>query len=132
MKGLIGEDKFSILIHSVEATAANVHDLTRAAELLHGEEAVVYSVARDQGIEKRPEMNGKGISFRDAMHPAKGRALLVIAKGQLDDLVETAKAHIRDKSEHPIRVIQQQYGFPWTWLRSILKNPCITHAGSSY
>ncbi|MFM9100708.1 MAG: IS5 family transposase, partial [Cyanobium sp.] len=40
MKVHIGVDSESGLIHSVETTAANVHDLTPAAELLHGEETV--------------------------------------------------------------------------------------------
>ena len=35
----IGVDKDSGLIHSVVTTAANVHDLTQAGELLHGDEA---------------------------------------------------------------------------------------------
>jgi IS5 family transposase len=34
-------EKDSNLIHSVLVTAANVHDLTAAAELLHGDEEVV-------------------------------------------------------------------------------------------
>ena len=37
MKVHIGVDKDSDLIHSVETTSANVHDITRAAQLLHGE-----------------------------------------------------------------------------------------------
>ncbi len=49
-------DSESGLIHSVETTAAQVHDLTPAAHLLHGEETVVYADAGDQGIEKRSEM----------------------------------------------------------------------------
>jgi IS5 family transposase len=40
MKVHLGVDAESSLIHSVETTAANVHDLTPAAELLHGEESV--------------------------------------------------------------------------------------------
>jgi IS5 family transposase len=46
----IGDDSESGLIHSVETTAAYVHDLTPAAELLHGEETVVYADAGYQGI----------------------------------------------------------------------------------
>jgi IS5 family transposase len=38
-----GVDKDNGLIHSIETTSANVHDLTPAAELLHGEETVVYA-----------------------------------------------------------------------------------------
>jgi IS5 family transposase len=37
----------------VETTTANLHDLTPAADLLHGEETVVYADAGYQGIEIR-------------------------------------------------------------------------------
>lgn len=43
-------DKDSGLIHSVVTISANVHDLTPAAELLHGDEAVVDADAGCQGI----------------------------------------------------------------------------------
>ena len=39
-------------------------------------------------------------------------------------LVETAKAHIRAKAEHPFRVIKQQFGFQKTRLPGIAKNNC--------
>ena len=87
------------------STAAHVHDLTPAADLLHGEETVVYADAGYQGIEKRDEMQGRGIGFRVAMRPGKRRVLPDTPEGRLDDLVETAKAHIRAKVEHPFRVI---------------------------
>ena len=45
MKVHIGVDSESGLIYSVETTAVNVHDLTTAHELLHGEETVVYADA---------------------------------------------------------------------------------------
>lgn len=124
MKVHIGVDSESGLIHSVETTAANVHDLTPAAELLHGEETVVYADAGYQGIEKRPEMQGRGIGFRTAMRPGKRRALPDTPEGRLDDLIETAKAHFRAKVEHPFRVIKRQFGFQKTRLRGMLKNRC--------
>ena len=43
---------------------------------------------------------------------------------KLQDLVETAKAHIRAKGEHPFRVIKQQFGFQKTRLRGMVKNRC--------
>jgi IS5 family transposase len=43
MKVHLGVDKDSGLIHSVVTTAANVHDLIPAAELLHGDDGVVYA-----------------------------------------------------------------------------------------
>ena len=115
-------DSESGLIHSVETTAAHVHDLTPVADLLHGEDTVVYADAGYQGIEKREEMQGRGIGFRVAMRPGKRRVLPDTPEGRLDDLVETAKAPIRAKGEHPFRVIKQQFGFQKARLRGMLKN----------
>ena len=117
-------DKDSGLIHSVETNSANVHDITRAAQLLHGEEEVVYGDAGYQGIEKRAEMAGKSTTFRVALRPGKRRVLPNTPEGRLLDLVETAKAHIRAKVEHPFRVIKEQFGFRKTRLRGIAKNHC--------
>jgi IS5 family transposase len=124
MKVHIGVDKDSGLIHSVVTTAANVHDLTPAAELLHGDEEVVYGDAGYQGIAKRPEMADTTTEFRVAMRPGKRRALPNTPDGRLLDLFETAKAHIRSKVEHPFRVIKQQFGFQKTRLRGLAKNHC--------
>jgi len=124
MKVHIGVDKDSGLIHSVETTSANVHDITRAAQLLHGEEEVVYGDAGYQGIEKRAEMARKSSTFRVAMRPGKRRVLPDTPDGRLLDLIETAKAHIRAKVEHPFRVIKQQFGFQKTSLRGMAKNHC--------
>lgn len=114
MKINIGADKDSGHIHSVETTAANVHDFTPAAELLHGEEEVVNAVAAGfceavagyQGIEKRPEIEGKSTTFPIAMRPGPRPALPNTADGRLDDLIGTAKAHALAKGEHPIRAIK--------------------------
>ena len=124
MKVHIGVDKDSGLIHSVVTTAANVHDLTPAAELLHGDEEVVHGDAGYQGIAKRHELADHATTFRVAMRPGKRRALPDTPEGRLEDLVETAKAHIRSKVEHPFRVIKQQFGFQKTKLRGMNKNRC--------
>ena len=105
MKVHAGVDKDSGLIHSLVTTAANVHDLTPAAELLHGDEEVVYGDAGYQGIAKRPERQGAAAEFKVAMRPGKRRVLPDTPDGRLEDLIETAKAHVRAKVEHPFRVI---------------------------
>ncbi len=119
-----GVDKGTGLNHSVETTAANVHELTPAADLLQGEEAVVYADAGYQGIEKREEVDGKTAKFRGAIRPVKRRVLPETPDGRLENLVETAKAHIRAKMEYPLRVIKQQFGFQKTALRGMAKNRC--------
>jgi IS5 family transposase len=98
-------DAASGLVHSVVSTAANVHELNTAAERLHGEEKVVYGDSGHLGIEKREEFADSPCQFRIAMRPGQRRALPDTPEGRLDDLIETAKAHIRAKGEHPFRVI---------------------------
>jgi IS5 family transposase len=83
-----------------------VHDLTPAAELLHREETVVYAASGYQEIEKREEMKGKAIGFCVAMRPVRRRALPHTPEGRLDDLIESAKAHIRANGEHPFCLIK--------------------------
>ena len=103
MKVHIGVDKDIGLIHSVEITAANVHDLIPAADLLHGKLRVVYADAGYQGIEKHVKMVGRSSGFRVAISTFWHRALPDKPEGRVDDLIETAKAHIRAKVEHPLR-----------------------------
>ena len=85
MKVHIGVDKDSGLIHSVETISAKVHDITRAAQLLHGGEEVVYGDAGYQGIEKRAVMAGKSTTFRFAMRPGKRKVLPDTREGRLLD-----------------------------------------------
>jgi IS5 family transposase len=127
MKVHAGVDKDSGLIHSVVVTAANMHDLIPAAELLHGDEEVVYGDAGYQGIAKRPEMAGKTTEFRVAMRPGKRRALPDTPDGRVQDLIETAKAHIRSKVEHPFHIIKNILGQRNARYRGFAKNTAQLH-----
>jgi IS5 family transposase len=60
--------------------------------------------------------------FRVTMWPGKRRGLPDIPEGRMQDLIETAKAQIHSKVEHPFRVIKQQFGFQTTRLRGLAKN----------
>ena len=124
MKVHAGVDKDSGLMHPVVVTAANVHDLNSGAELLHGDEEVVYGDAGYQGIAKRHGMSGAAAEYRVAMRPGKRQALPNTPEGKLQDLIETAKAHIRAKVEHLFRVIKQHFGFQKTRLRGLAKKRC--------
>lgn len=53
MKIHIGVDESLGLIHSMEVTAANHHDITVADKLLHGDEKRAWGDAAHTGIEKR-------------------------------------------------------------------------------
>jgi len=81
--------------------------------------------AREDALIEVPTMRRfAGIGFRVAMRPGNRRVLPDTPGGGLDDLVETAKAHIRVKVEHPFRVIKRQCGFQKTRLRGMVKNRC--------
>lgn len=69
-------------------------------------------------------MKGSSAKFQVAMRPGKRRALPDTPEGRLENWLETAKAHIRTKVEHPLRVIKQQWGFQKTRLRGMAKNRC--------
>jgi IS5 family transposase len=125
MKVHPGVYKGSGLIHSLVTTSANVDVLTPAADLLHGEEKVLYGDSGYKRIAKRPEAAGKAAQFRVAMHPGKRRALPDTPEGKLLDLMEKAKAHILAKGEHPFLVIKQQFGFQKTRLHGMATNPCM-------
>src|SRR6266581_332871 len=56
MKAHIGADRDSKLVHTVVVTAANVADITKTAELLHGQETQVHADAGYIGVEKRAEI----------------------------------------------------------------------------
>ena len=53
MKMHIGIDDKLGLIHSIDTTAANVHDIVPADKLLHGEGQRVFGSASYLGIQKR-------------------------------------------------------------------------------
>jgi IS5 family transposase len=111
MRCHIGIDAASGLVHSVESTAANVHELNTAADRLHGDERFMYGISGHIGIEKRNDFQNCEAEFRIAMKPGQRRVLPETTDGRLLDLIETAKAYLRAKVEHPFRIIKCQLGF---------------------
>ena len=123
MKAHIGVDAESGLVHTVRGTAANVSDITQAAALLHGEETDVFADAGYQGVAKREEAQGAAVNWHVALRPGKRRALdKNRASQRFIDELETIKARIRAKVEHPFRVIKQQFGFAKVRYRGLAKN----------
>ena len=54
-KAHIGVDQDSGLVHSIEVTSANTHDVTMVPKLLTGEETTVYGDSGYLGVEKRDD-----------------------------------------------------------------------------
>ncbi|MFY0663443.1 MAG: transposase [Natronospirillum sp.] len=57
MKMHIGVDAATGVIHRLETTAANAHDLEPSDKLFHGSEEYIFADAGYQGMAKRPEHN---------------------------------------------------------------------------
>ncbi|MGY8776163.1 MAG: IS5 family transposase [Spongiibacter sp.] len=118
MKMHIGVDDQDGLIHSIETTAANVHDLTAADQLLHGEEQRVWGDAGYTGIHKRDAFKDRDVDWRIALRPGTRSNLA----DQLQEMLEGIKASVRAKVEHPFRTIKQQFGYTKVRYRGLAKN----------
>ena len=101
MKVHVGVDADTGLVHSMSATAANVHDVTEAHNLLHGGEKVVWCDAGYQGVHKRAENLGCQVDWRVAMRPGKRRKL---EPGSEEAVAEKEKASVRAKSLPPTAI----------------------------
>ena len=121
MKAHIGVDAGTGYVHSVTATAANVHDLDEITHLVRGDDEVVYADAGYQGVEKRRDIAGdehlSGVEFRVAAR----KGVLKTMPGP-DRLIESGKASIRAKVEHPFLILKRDFGFAKTRYRGLAKN----------
>ena len=120
MKAHIGVDADSGLVHTVIGTAANVHDVTQAHALLHGQEQVVFADAGYQGAPERDDATG--VDWHIAMRPGKRKQQKHTPWGQLTEQAEKLKASVRAKVEHPFRVIKRQFGHCKVRYRGLAKN----------
>lgn len=122
MKAHIGVDAQSGLVHTLVATSANVHDVTQAQALLHGDETDVFGDAGYQGVEKREENLALPVNWHIAMRPSKRKALDNSAVGELMEKLEHAKASIRAKVEHPFHVVKNLFQHRKARYKGLAKN----------
>jgi transposase, IS5 family len=122
MKGHIGVDADSGLVHTVRGTAGNVSDVVESNSLQHGQEEDVFGDAGYQGADKRPDARSS-VRWNVAMKPGKRAALPKDTPlGVVTEKIERIKASIRAKVEHPFRVIKRQFGYTKVRYRGLKKN----------
>lgn len=122
MKVHIGVDAQSGLVHTLIGTAANVHDVTQAQALLHGDETDVFGDAGYLGVEKREENLELPVTWHIAMRPSKRKALPKTTVGELMEKLEHTKASIRAKVEHPFHVVKNLFMHRKTRYKGMAKN----------
>lgn len=119
MKMHIGTDDAVGMIHSVETTPANAHDITAADKLLHGEEKRVWGDAGYVGIGKREEHKDRDVEWLIACRPGK---LKTLSKKSDERMTEKIKAQVRAKVEHPFLTIKRKFGYNKVRYNGLAKN----------
>lgn len=128
MKAHIGVDTDSGLVHTVTATSGNAHDVTQAANLLHGHETSVHGDAGYQGMGEREDFKTRHPHLKPeqlftSMRRAKRKKLDLSSEiGQLLDAAEKLMSKTRAFVEHPFRVIKRQFGYVKVRYKGLAKN----------
>ena len=130
-KAHIGVDKTSGLVHHVEVTAANVHDVTVVPSLLYGEEESVHGDSGYLGAEKREDAithnsQGKKIRYKINRRPSQYKNNSVRSKGQIRRR-EREKSSIRAKVEHVFGVVKGMFCFRKTRYKGRRKQVAKLH-----
>ena len=124
MKAHIGADRDSKLVHTVVVTAANVADITKTSELLHGQEQQVHADAGYTGVEKRAEIVAleRKIDWQIARKRGQIKAMAEGAEKETLKAVEKAKASVRAFVEHPFHILKNIFRHRKVRYRGLAKN----------
>ena len=117
MKGHFGVDKKTKLIHSVAASAANMHDSNMLPELLHGQETHVWG---DSAYAGQSELIEALAPAAKDLTQKRGRGYKYLKPRQR--IINRARSRVRARVEHTIGVIKRIFGFAKVRYRGIEKN----------
>ena len=124
MKAHIGADRDSKLVHTVVVSPANVADITKTVELLHGQEKQVHADAGYTGVEKRAEIVAieRKIDWQIAGKRGVIKAIAEGAEKEAIKAMEKAKASVRAFVEHPFHIVKNLFGHRKVRYRGLAKN----------
>ena len=117
MKGHIGVDSRTRLIHSAAATPANVHDSQVLGDLLHGKETRVWGDSAYTG--QGDTIRAHAPRAQDLTH-RRGRRGHPLS--ERERAVNRRKSQVRARVEHPFLVLKQIFGFTKVRYRGLEKN----------
>jgi len=124
-KAHIGVDRESGLVHHVDTTAANDHDVTAVSRLMHGEEDTLHGDSGYIGAQKRPEAitrnkKGKKIKYLICRKPSTIQKLSRSGRYAAKK-AEHKKSSVRCKVEHVFAVVKKLFGYRKTRYRGLRK-----------
>ena len=113
-------------IHTITGTAANVHDIEEAHNLIREDDHVVYGDSGYLGIEKHDEIKNdlhlRDIEFRINRRPSSIKMPDDYKGINWEKHIEHRKSSVRCKVEHACLIVEQQFGYSKTAYRGIAKN----------
>ena len=116
MKAHVGTDTQG-LVHSVETSAANVHDSEMMAACLHGEEEVIYGDKGYVSEARKTQVEACGVTWRVLRKATRKRKL-----DCTDQSFNRKSNRTRARVEHVFGVIKHQWGFRKVRYRGLEKN----------
>jgi len=117
MKAHIGVDSQTNIIHSVAATAANVHDSQVLPELLHGQETRVWG---DSAYSGQREVLRQHAPHAKSFIQAKAHRYRPLS--EKERAKNRTKSKVRAKVEHAFLVIKRIFGWAKVRYRGLAKN----------
>ena len=121
----MGVDHETGIVHSLEVTSTNKHDVCIVAEFLTGGEPLVYRDSGYLGADKRDDAiirnkSGRKIKYKINRRPSQVKKLS--KSGQYAaKKAEHAKSSVRAKVEHVFGVVKKQLRFRKTRYRGLEK-----------
>jgi IS5 family transposase len=101
-----GVDSRERIVHSPTTTPAKVHDSRAIADILHGDETLLWGDSADQG--QREAIVEAAPNARDFSHHRGNRAS---ALNHEDVAKKPTRSRLRAHVEHPIRIRKCIFGF---------------------
>jgi IS5 family transposase len=117
MKAHVGVDADSGIVHSLDTSTAKLLDSQVWNDLLHGDETSIWADKGYVSAEREAEFKAPGKVWGVMRKASKGGKL-----HPLDERINRITAMVRDKVEHPFRVLKRQFGYRKTHYRGLANN----------
>ena len=126
MKVHAGVDAGTGFVHTIEGTAANVHDSVMAHKLVRADDEVMYGDSGYLGIDKQEAVvNDEHLSKIDYRINLRPSSLKITDKYKginWDKEIEHQKSSVRCKVEHIFLIVKNYFGYKKVVYRGIAKN----------
>jgi len=117
MKMHTGTDAESGLVHTIEATAANVHDANVLPQLLHGKEDALYGDSAYHSKAAQAMAVAVGLSFFVCQRSTRNKPLSARQRAR-----NRRYSRLRAIGEHPYLVVKRLWGHAKVRYRGLKKN----------